>query len=294
MTATQDLDIGILRALYRALMLVASLLIGTPAFAQGNPTWSSALAEGSAQRMQGNLTLALENLDAARRAAVTPSEQATAAGEFGAALVQAHRYAEAEVHLRQAYDFSGGIARARYAVDLGNLAALRKRPREAARYYVEAQTLAKDKPDIGLVIDLNLIRLAPEKERLAQLGTLFLAVGTVSDSPTKALLYLNLGIQARALGTAGLQIAFRSLDQARRLLAPARHSRALVEDPDAVAQLYEDQGRTDDALHLTREALAAGEVFGPHNVAHLVRNMGWRQGRVLCGGKQKKLALGAY
>src|SRR2546423_911872 len=125
MTATQDLDIGSLRALYRALMLVASLLIGTPAFAQGNPTWSSALAEGSAQRMQGNLTLALESLEAARRAAVTPSERAMAAGEFGAALVQAHRYAEAEAQLRQAYDFSGGIARARYAVDLGNLAALR-------------------------------------------------------------------------------------------------------------------------------------------------------------------------
>ena len=68
MTATQDLDIGSLRALYRALMLVASLLIGTPAFAQGNPTWSSALAEGSAQRMQGNLTLALESLEAAQRA----------------------------------------------------------------------------------------------------------------------------------------------------------------------------------------------------------------------------------
>src|SRR5438067_1396390 len=158
MTETQDPNIGSLRALYRALMLVASLLIGSPAFAQGNPTWSAALAEGSAQRMQGNLTLALENLDAARRAAVTPSEQ------------------------------------------------------------------------------------------------------------TKALLYLNLGIQARALGTAGLQIAYRSLDQARRLLAPAGNSRALVEDLDALAQLYEDQGRTDDALYLTREALAAGKSLAPNSV----------------------------
>ena len=129
MTATQDLNIGSLRALHRALILVVSLLVGAPAFAEGNPIWSSALADGSAQRAQGNLTLALESLEAARRAAVTPSEQAMAAGEFGAALVQARRYDEAEAQLRQAYDFSGDIARARYAVDLGNLAALRKRPR---------------------------------------------------------------------------------------------------------------------------------------------------------------------
>jgi len=294
MTATQDLDIGSLRALYRALMLVASLLIGTPAFAQGNPTWSSALAEGSAQRMQGNLTLALENLDAARRAAVTPSEQATAAGEFGAALVQAHRYDEAEAQLRQAYDFSGGIARARYAVDLGNLAALRKRPKEAERYYVEARTLADGKPEIRLVIDLNLVQLAPEKERLAQLASLLPAVGKLADSPTKAQLYINLGIQARALGTVGLPIAYRSLDQARRLLAPAGNSRALVEDLDALAQLYEDQGRTDDALYLTREALAVGKSLAPNSVADLVINLEWRQGRLLRADKQNDLALAAY
>src|SRR5256885_6467974 len=291
MTATQDLDIGSLRALYRALMLVASLLIGTPAFAQGNPTWSSALAEGSAQRMQGNLTLALENLDAARRAAVTPSEQATAAGEFGAALVQAHRYDEAEAQLRQAYDFSGSIARARYAVDLGNLAALRKRPKEAERYYVEARTLADGKPEIRLVIDLNLIQLAPEKERLAQLASLLPPVGKLADSPTKAQLYINLGIQARALGTVGLPIAYRSLDQARRLLAPAGNSRALVEDLDALAQLYEDQGRTDDALYLTREALAVGKSLAPNSVADLVINLEWRQGRLLRADKQDDLAL---
>src|ERR1700687_3242273 len=148
MTATHDLNIGSLRALRRALILVALLLVGAPALAQGNRTWTPALAHASAQRMKGNLTLALENLDAARRAAVTPSEQATAAGEFGAALVQAHRYDEAEVQLRQAYDFSGDIARARYAADRGNLAALRNRPKEAERYYLEARTLAKDKPEI--------------------------------------------------------------------------------------------------------------------------------------------------
>jgi tetratricopeptide (TPR) repeat protein len=233
MTAIQALNIGSLRASHRALILIVSLIVGAPAFAQGNPIWSSALADGSTQRAQGNLTLALECLEAARRAAGTPSEQAQAAGEFGSALVQARRYDEAEVQLRQAYDFAGDIARARYAADLGNLAALRNRPKEAERYYLEARTLAKDKPEIELVIDLNRVRLIPEKERLAQLDTLFPAVETLPDSRTKALLYLNIGIQARVLGTAALPVAYRSLDPARRLLIPTGNRRALVEVLDA-------------------------------------------------------------
>jgi CHAT domain-containing protein len=294
MRATQNAGSGSLGALHRALILVALLLVGAPAFAQGNPIWSSALADGSAQRKQGNLTLALESLEAARRTAVTPSEQAAAAGEYGAALVQAHRYDEAEAQLRQAYDFSEGITRARYAVDLGNLAALRMRTKDAERYYVEARTLAKDKPEIQLLVGLNLARLAPDKERLAQLASLLPAVGKLADSPTKAQLYINLGIQARGLGSAGLQTAYRSLDQARRLLAPGGNNRDLVEDLDALAQLYEDQGRNDDALYLTREALAAGKSLAPNSVADLAINLEWRQARLLRAAKQDDLALAAY
>jgi CHAT domain-containing protein len=294
MTADRYRSIRRVHAWHRALLWSVLLLVGAPAFAQSNPLWSSALAAGSAQRAQGNLTLALENLEAARRAAVTPSEQATAAGALGAALIQARRYDEAETQLRQAYDFSEGIARARYAADLGNLATLRRHPQDAERYYAEARNLAKDKPEIRVLIDLNRARLTPAKERLSRLDALYPAVAALPDSPTKALLYLNLGIQAHALGTAGLPVAFRSLDQARRLLAPAGNSRALVEDLDALAQLYEDQGRTDDALYLTREALATAETLKPGSVADVVINLEWRQGRLLHAAKQDDLALAAY
>jgi len=262
--------------------------------AQGNAAWSTALAEGAAQRKQGNLTLALQSLDAARRAAITPVEKARAAGEFGAALVQAHRYDEAEAPLREAYDFTTGAARARYAADLGNLAALRKRQQEAERYYMEARTLAADQPATRLAIDLNRARLAAETERLAQLESLLPAIVRLPDSPAKASLYLNLGIQARKLGGAGLPVAYVSLSQARRLLTPAGNSRALVEALDALAQLYEDQGRADDALYLTREALAAEKSLPPGSVADLTINLEWRQGRLLRAVRQDDLALAAY
>jgi len=286
--------IGGLRALRHALVLVAALIASAPAFAQGNPTWSAALAEGTAQLVQGNLTLALESLEAARRAAITPMEKAKAAGELGAALVQAHRYDEAEAQLRQAYDFSSGAARARHATDLGNLAALRKRQKEAERYYVEARTLAADKPEVRLVIDLNLAQLAPEKERAAQLDTLLPQIAELPDSPAKARLYLNLGIQARKLGAAGEPLAYRSLDRARRLLPATGNSRAQVEVLDALAQLYENKGRADDALYLTHEALAAGKSLAPNSVADLTINLEWRQGRLLRAARQDDLALAAY
>jgi len=279
----------------RVAVVVVALLIGCPsAFAEGNPAWSTALAEGTAQRAKGNLTLALESLEAARRAAITPVEKARSAGELGAALVQARRYDEAEVQLRQAYDLSAGAARARFAGDLGNLAALRKRQKEAERYYLEARTLAADEPEIRLVIDVNLVRLAPETERLARLESLLPSIVKLPDSPAKARLYLNLGIQARKLGPEGLPVAYVSLNQARRLLTAAGNRRALVETLDALAQLYEDQGRADDALYLTREALGAGHALAPNSVADLVISLEWRQGRLLRAARQDDLALAAY
>jgi CHAT domain-containing protein len=279
----------------RQILTVLGLLIGaTHAFAQANPTWSSALAEGSAHAAQGNLTLALEYLQAAQRAAVTPLERAKAAGELGAALAQSRRFDEAAVQLREAYENSSGAARARYATDLGNLAVMRRRQDEAARYYADARVLAADNPEIRAAVDLNLTRLTPHNERLARLDTLFPAIDKLPDSPIKARLYLNLGIQARALGTAGMPLAYRSLDQARRLLAPAGNSRGLVEALDALAQLYEEQGRADDALYLTREALAAAKALAPNSVADLTINLEWRQGRLLRAAKQDDLALAAY
>jgi len=280
---------------HRAVPAAAVLSIASAcAFAQGNPTWSNALAEGTAQRSDGNLTLSLESLEAARRAAVTPSETARAAGELGAALVQARRYDEAEGQLREAYHLSAGTARARYAADLGNLAALRKRQKEAERYYAEARDLAADKPDVRLAIDLNRVRLAPAAERLARLDALFPAVAGLPDSPAKARLSLNLGIQARTQGAAGAPLAYRSLDEARRLLVPAGGSRALVAALDALAQLYEDQGRVDDALYLSRQALAVARALAPNRVADLTIDLEWRQGRLLRAAGHDDLALAAF
>ena len=278
----------------RDVFAVALLIGAASAFAQGNEAWSAAVAQGAAQAEQGNLTLGLESLDAARRAAVTPMEKARAAGELGAALAQARRYDEAQEQLREAYALTTGAVRARYAADLGNLAVLRKREAEARRLYTEARALAADDPDVRLAIDVNLARLAPRNERLAQLDAVYPAIARLPDSPAKAQAYLNVGIQARALGNAAVPLSYRSLDAARRLLAPLGASRALVEALDALAQLYEDEGRAGDALHLTREALAMGKSLPPAIVADVAINLEWRQGRLLRAAGDDDAALAAY
>ena len=232
-----------LRSACRTLLTAVTLaLAAAPAHSTENPAWSAALAEGRYQSGRGNLTLALDALGAAERAATTPAQRATAAGELGAALAQARRYDEADVQLRRAYDLSTGAARARYAADLGNVAALRKRNRDAERYFAEARAAATS-AEAKTAIDLNLARLAPVNERLASLDSVYRDIERLSDSPAKARLYLNLGIQARALGNAGVPLAYRSLDAARGLLRPTGDSREWVDTLDALAQLYEDQGR---------------------------------------------------
>ena len=294
MTATQHPDIGSLRALRRALILVVLLLVCAPALAQGNPAFSSALAEGSAQRTQGNLTLALENLEAARRAAVTPSEQATAAGELGAALVQARRYDEAEAQLRAGLRLvlghrscplcrgPGQSRRAAQAPERGR-ALLRGSadPREG-----QARNSIGGRPQPGATRSgkasgsHNSTRCSLRSEGFPILRP---RPGSTSTSASRP---------ARSAST-DVPLAYRSLDAARRLLAPAGNSRALVEDLDALAQLYEDQGRTDDALYLTREALAAAKSLAAQQRSRTDDQSGMAPGAVVACGQAGRSRVGS-
>lgn len=277
-----------------SVLLGALAVVGASASAQNNAAWSSALANGSAQARQGQLTLALESLAAAQRAAETPFEQMRAAGELGATLMVARRYDEAEAPLRQAFAASTGAWHARYAADLGNLAALRKRKLDAERLYHAARALATHDPELKATIDLNLARLAADQDRLAALDSLLPELDKMPDSRAKGVLLLDFGLQARSLGAGGLPLAYRSLDRARRLLAPPPATRAYAQVLDALAQAYEDQGRIDDAIYLTREALALGRSLPPGAIADVTIDLEWRLGRLHRAANNGDLALAAY
>ncbi|SBT05628.1 conserved exported hypothetical protein [Candidatus Propionivibrio aalborgensis] len=275
--------------------VLAFLFIQSASAAVPTTDWNAAISEGIALRQQGNIQQSIDLLAATRDSAGNPATQATAAGELGITLLQAHRYKAAEAPLKQAYDFFlTGTERARYAVFLGNLYTVRKQPDAASNFYQEALTIAGNDLNTQLIVGLNLARLAADDKRLEKLGAVSQQLSQSGDRPEHIRYHLNLGNQARLLGDQGLRLAYQHLDEARKLSEQADNSRLLVESLDALAQLYEDQGRTAEAGQLTQKATTLARSLESVNVADLLINLEWRQGRLLKSEDKAPAALAAY
>ena len=267
------------------------------AFAVAENDWRSVIAQGIGERRQGNLNLSIDLLSSARRSADSADARAKAAGELGATFLQARRHEEAEEPLLEAYKLLSGGERARYAMDLGNLAVYRKRIEEARRYYREvSQLTAGDSGVLGYQIgaQLNLARIDEEKDRLARLNALYPKIDSIADIEQRARYHLNLGNQARQLGSQATELAYRNLEQSRTLALKTTDRRLQVESLDALAQLYEDHGRGADALALTQQALDSAKELKRGAAADLLINLEWRQGRLFNAADNVDLALAAY
>lgn len=276
--------------------IIALILLTTNplTLAAGTGQYEDLIAKGMDYRQQGNLLLSIELLTQAKALAGTNSERMRATGELGAAQLQARHLDLAEKSLREAYAFFSGLARARYALDLGNLAVLQKRQTDAQRYYEEALQLAGNDTLTHVSAELNLARLAAAPEKLNKLTTLFQKIGVLENTSSRARLYLNLGNQAHRLGDPALALAYRSLDRARQLLAESPMSRLHVETLDALAQLYEDRGRKNDALTLAQQAAADAHTLPPGTASDLLISIEGRLGRLYTALDKDALALAAY
>lgn len=276
--------------------VVAAILLTANIFALADEMvkWEAALSTGIDYRQQGNLWLSIDLLTRAKQVASTDEERMRATGELGATLLQARHLDQADASLQEAYSFFSGIERARYALDLGNLAVIRKRRADAQHYYEEAVLLAGSDAVIHVSAGLNLARMAPEPEKLKKLTALFQEIGNIGNVSSRASLYLNLGHQAHRLGNQAIALAYQSLDQARQLLAKAPKSRLHVETLDALAQLYEDQDRKNDALVLTQQAATYAQTLAPGTVSDLLINIEGRLGRLYRAIGNDELALAAY
>lgn len=255
--------------------------------------FAGALSRGVAYRQQGHLTLALDALQTARARAESAGERALAAGELGATLQQAHRFDEAEAPLRAAHAHFRGVERARYAIDLGNLALARRQPDTALRYFREAASLGENDVRVAVTAMLNAARLEAPAERLAILAALAERVTALPADAAGARLSLNLGHQARGLGQAGLRLAHEQIDRARRLALSVADPRLAVEAYDSLAQLYEDQQRDAEALRLTRQGIDLASR-GESAVGDLLIQLYWRQGRLARRQGDNALALAGY
>ena len=252
------------------------------------------VAQAIGLRAQGQLSQSIELLERSSRDATTERDRMAAMGELGASQLQARHLDKAAQSLGKAYQYFSGVDRARYAVDLGNLALLGKHETEARTLYEEAVRLAGPDSGTGLTAQLNLARLVPEPERLRSLTLLYPAIARIQPASARARMYLNVGAQAQALGKPGLELGFRGFDQARQLTASGASSRARVEALDGLAQLYEEQNRAREALVLSRAGLQAAKDQAPGAVGDLLVSLEWRVARLHTALGRHDLALAAY
>ncbi len=280
------------RLFFRFLFILTWLLSGAGLQAQTLTTWDAAQSSAVAGRQRGNTELSIGLFVQAGKLASTDLEKMRTAGELGATLLLARRLDQAQASLQEAYNFFTGPERARYALDLGNLATLRKRQTDAVRFYEEARQLAGDDTEVYASAALNLARLVSEPWRSQKLAAIFEIISFVTDSARQIPLYLNLGNQARTLGQTAL--AYKSLYQAQQLAEQTSTNRMTVESQDAMAQLYEDEGRQNDSLTLTQQAIAVANTLAPSAVADLLIALEWRQGRIYRALGQAELALAAF
>jgi CHAT domain-containing protein len=259
--------------------------------AAGTDDLANVIDTAAKQRRDGNLRVAIELLETAR-AAAGPACPPRLTGELGATYFQAHRLQEAEALLVEAHARAADPAeRALFANDLGNLSASRGRTEEAVRYYDEARASAGGDVAVAVSAGLNLARLSPADERLVRLTSLADEIASVPDERERTRYLINLGSQARTLGPAGARMAYASLDQARSSAREVGDPWLVAEALDGLSQLYEDHGRSAEAMQLTEEAIAQ---LRSEPASELMIDLEWRRGRLLRAQGRDDLALRSY
>lgn len=273
-------------SLLAGLAVVATALFWIPT-ASANPDEISSRA--AALRREGNFRLAIDLLEG-ERARAGESCSPKVLGELGVAYFQAHRLAQAESRLLEAYaKTQEATERAAIANDLGNLYASGGHASQAIGYYRTAEETGN--LETSVTASLNAARLSPSDARLATLGSLQQRISDVQDHRERARFSINLGSQARSVGREGTQLAFENLERARIWATQARDPHVLAEALDELSQLYEDNDRGIDALRLTTQAIAQ---LRADEAPEMMIGLQWRRGRLLRAQGLNEPALAAY
>ena len=248
---------------------------------------------GQAYHALGQRRLALEALEEALTLADTPVRQMRVKAALGALCTFSKMDSRAEALLREslatARELHRDSAIAPILNDLGNLLAAQGHEAEAARSYREGAEVAGE-PALAAKAWANLAAIEPEAPTAGEANQRALrASAKLPDSHEHAALLLTVGrtwlrhgqpAQALAAWKQAGEIALRLDD------TPAR-SYAL----GFLGELYEAEGRHEEALKLTREAvLLAQKARSPDALFRWE----WQRGRLLAKLGQTGPAIEAY
>jgi CHAT domain-containing protein len=283
----------------------ASMVSASPAVGTG---WQQDVRDGIHARELGNMNDSIAALQRAALETPDPVSRVYARTELGVSLAQTGRLAEAQAALELAYQDADSAARSQVALALGNLALRSHDNPQAGRYYREAIASApagEAGEDAKVSAELNLDGLQPPLQRLADLERLSSRIDSMSNPSERARAQFGLGVEAtEALEQAqltrspefdrALPLSYRALHSAGQWAQQAGDVALAVDAADAIAQLYESQGRLADADEINRGAIvAAGGLPQGQAQLRLVR-LEWRAARLAQRRGESALAIAHY
>jgi CHAT domain-containing protein len=274
--------------------------------------WDTALDAGIRERGHGNISESVRLLEAVTAEAPNPAGRLRATRELALSLVQAGRLEDADKLLQAAHDAAKAAAGAAadpaqvaITLALGNVAAAEHDGRRAADFYQEALAAIRSGgagQDLGVLAQLNLLRLQSPRADLDALDRLYPQIAAMRDPNQRAEAFFSLGAQAAValdvaegmrlpaeVGSASpaavraariLRMAYRSLSYAAELAQQTGDEPLQLEAADAIAQLYETEGRFADAMQLNQGGLALAQRMDLGQVEALLVRLEWRAGRL--------------
>jgi CHAT domain-containing protein len=252
------------------------------------------LQDGARARALGNMDDSIALLERAAQRAQQPASRVRALAELGVSLEQAGRLAEADSTLQMAYRESSNKTRYLVALALGNQALRLNDRAQATRYYQEV--IASVPHDVvgknaQVMAELNLAGLLPGLGRLTTLESLLPRVEAIEDPNYRAHALFGVGQQAsEALELArmahspqfdqALRISYRAISSSQELARNSGDIALAVDAADALAQLYESEGRVAEAGDINRSAIAAAGGLTPGQAELPLARLEWRAARL--------------
>lgn len=254
-------------------------------------TFDNDLALGKTYLRQGQFNQALDIGISARRAAATPEQTAQTDGFLGLVHFQMRHYQQADTLLRTALTAEQGPEedRARWMATLANLEFNRGRLDDASYLYAGAFKLAHNDQALTVNIRLGQANLLAPVLHLTELKNIFDLLPRLNNPPEQSRFLINIGSQASSLGQAGVKLAYDAYRQAEQLAVGQPH--LVAEALGGLAQLYEDDQRLEEALHLNDQAIQSAQTV---NAREILLDLEWRKGRLHRGLNETESALAAY
>jgi CHAT domain-containing protein len=260
--------------------------------AWGNPDdFGASLAKGIALLREGQYYLARDSLEAARKLAGGPAQEARARGWLGLVHYRMHHREQAETLLRETLASEGTEARdrGRWTAVLADLQAERGDAEQARRGYSEALALAAGDLALAAGIRLGQATLLPGDQRLAALQDVAGSLAGIEPPEERARFLANLGSQATGLGAGGEPLAYQSFEQAAR--TGGASPRVKAESLGGLAGLYQNRNRPEESLRLNAEAIRNAEAAEARD---LLADLEWRSGRLQRALHRPAEALASY